>query len=132
MKSLKELVDLGEKCDLPELSVIKAYLSQPEVISDAVPLLTALLQDRIKELEKFKAKQRCWQSAPFDFYYRQFPLEVAAQLDFMSRKLILNLSLSEKDTEWIKENVPNLKKPTAMWHELYEEIHRLGVSFKDE
>lgn len=131
MRSLKELVEIGEQNDLPALDVIKAYLSQPEVLKDTVPLLVGMLQDQIRDLTAFKSRQMNWQGMPLDYYYQQYPVEVAAHLDSMTRHLILGLELNDDEKQWLVENVPHMKKPILMWNALSEEINRLGVQFRD-
>lgn len=132
MRSLKEFVEIGEQHDLPALDVIQAYLSQQEVLPDAVPLLVSLLQDQIRDLTTFKGRQMSWQGTAFDYYYRQYPVDVAAHFDRMTRHMILGLDLNDDEKAWLKENVPNLKRPILMWRYLREEIKRLGLQFIDE
>lgn len=131
MRSLKEFVEIGEQHDLPALDVIQAYLSQPEVLPDAVPLLVGLLQDQIRDLTTFKGRQMSWQGMPNDYYYQQYPVDVAAHFDGMTRHLILGLQLNDDEKQWLEENVPHLKKPILMWSGLSEEIGRLGIQFKN-
>ncbi len=90
------------------------------------------MQDQIRDLTTFKGLQMSWQGMPYDYYYRQYPVDVAAHFDGMTRHMILGLDLHDDEKAWLKENVPNLKRPILMWRYLHEEIKRLGLQFIDE
>ena len=132
MKALKDFVDEAENYGRGDIATIKLYLSQPEIIETVPQILTDLLQRKIREYESFKQVQEMWQSIPTSYYYREHPIDVAAQFDGMTRRIILGEQLSDEDLRWLRENAPSIKLGAAFFQPLLREIHRNGIYFKGE
>lgn len=130
MRKLKEFVDAnpGES----DLSIIKAYLSQAEILPQVPDLLTELLHKQINKLEVWKRYQEEWQGLSFDYYYRDFGIDIASRLDKMSRLMILGKEIPGSLESWAREIVPTLDCPCAIWKDLYEWLHKKGIHFKKE
>lgn len=131
MKTLKELIGILDY-GYDEMDVIKLYLSQPDIMPKAVEVLTGLLKGEIDRLEKFKSKNMAFQPIPYDFYYKKYPMNIARMLDTLSRKSILEMQYSDDDIAWIKENVPKINIPKVGLKMFIDDVHKIGIYFKDE
>lgn len=132
MKSLKQILVEAEILEEDDITVISRYLRQPEVVKKVPSLLTDILEDTIGDLQSFKHKQIEWQTIPFSYYYQQYPIGIAETFDRLTRMIIADMSLSESDCKWIRDNVPNLELGSAFYIPLLKKIHDCGVYFKNE
>lgn len=139
MNNLKDILDvmyvaepLGDKRSM-DIRAIKAYLLQDECYLDGITMLEDVIKFKLEQYDR-KIGSMEWLRYPTEYYYNFYPKEAAYKFDLLTRRMIMGESVSESNIEWLKENVPKLKKPTSgFWRPLYEYITSdLGLSFKEK
>lgn len=119
MKSLKEIMDICSLTKEDDLTIIRMYLEQDGMLTNGINLLTLLCKKQSNDLLRFKNKTTANLSYPSEFYYKNYSIEIAYMLDYLTRKVQLDLPFSEKDIEWVKTfDIKKVKQP--FWHDLYE------------
>lgn len=127
--NLKEMADAY----LPmtdDMVVLRLYLSQPEIIEKGVELLTSLLTRELKELTAWKKKQLTDGFYDFSYYYKFYPLEKAARVEMMTRKVIAEVELTENEYQWARENLAGTNPP-VFYQPLYKKLIANGVNFEE-
>ena len=131
MRSLKDLMESGFFNS--DISVIKAYLQQLEIISDVPDMLTELMRT---QLEEYRRKQRKRDemhfSEGFEHYFKNYPPEVASKFVLMYADIAAEEEFSDHMKEWIRTHVPTLKLVSPFYQEIVYRINKLGVRFSNQ
>lgn len=135
MKSLKQLME--EYPNLEDTAIIASYLIQDEVFSESIDILTKVCQRKIQEKIDYINRTGAWLYLPNAFYYEKYGIEIGKELDYLTRKMQMELPFEEKDIEYLKKTIPTIpiavKGNRMFWAELYDYIHNeLKLKFKDE
>lgn len=131
MKSLKEIVELANLLEIDDLTIIKEYLTQPEIINLAPQLIVDIMQTKIDEYAKLRQMQLTWGVQSFGFYYDDFPRDIAAKFVSLTLSHVAK-ALNERDYEWARENLPKLKLKNAFYRPLLQDLNMHGAWFKNQ
>lgn len=129
MKSLKELMD---EQDASDIKLIKMYLSQPEIITEAPELLTSIMQAQLNKYIELRRQQLSWGTMSFDYYYDIYPKPIASMLTHLTLKVIAQDEFSDVDINWLNDVVPTLKLGYAFFNPLLQKINFMGLRFKEQ
>lgn len=132
MKDLETLLKEAKLYGESDITIIKRYLTQKELIGEAPQLLTDILQSEINNYIRLRNNQITWGTLPWDDYYKNYPENIAPRLVSLTLKNIAGLELSENDIEWLKENAPKTKLKAFFFQPLLEQIHKAGIRFKGD
>ena len=131
MKSLKEIMELGNFLGIDDMSIIKEYLTQPEVIGQAPQLIMDVMQTKIDEYAKLRQMQLTWGIQSFGFYYYDFPRDIASKFVSLTLSHVAK-ALTDRDYEWARENLPKLKLKNAFYRPLLQDLNMHGAWFKNQ
>lgn len=134
MKSLKELIKSSETglTDKSDITIIKEYLSQPEILEKAPEILVDILQGQINRYVLLRRQQLTWGTMSFDYYYDDFPKDIASEFVHLTLKVIAAEEFNTAELKWIQENVPKLKLKQAFYVPLLDELNGLGYRFQNQ
>lgn len=123
MKNLKEMLEISSALgETDDLTVIRQYFEQDGMLTQGIGLLTSLCKRQSNELMRFKMRTLANMTYPTEFYYKHYPIETAYMLDYLTRKIQMDVPLSEEDVTWMKTfDLRTARNP--MWHDLIEAIH---------
>lgn len=131
MKSLEYMMKNGLYSS--DISLIKAYLSQDEVIDQVPQLLTDIMTVKLDEYERLRRKQlERSLSESFVSYFKNYPPEVAGKFVLMYADITAEQEFSEHMVKWIKETVPTLQLVSPFFQEIIYKINQLGVRFANQ
>lgn len=131
MKTLKEIMDLGSFFGVDDMSIIKEYLMQPEIIDKAPQLIVDVMQEKINEYARLRRMQLTWGVQSFGFYYDDFPRNIAAKFVSLTLKHVAK-ALTEEDYAWAREELPKMKLKNAFYRPLLQDLNMHGAWFKNQ
>lgn len=118
--TLQEALYISKLDDGNELTAIKIYAEQNDLLPQITELLMTLVKRNTYKLEEDLRLIKGYLSSPVNFYYIDYPFETASYLDFLTRKMQLGYEFDEHDKDFMK----TIKLPITgpFWHDLAEAI----------
>lgn len=120
MYSLEQILNACKLCGYDDLGVIREYLKQDGISAEAIKTLTDSLMDKIHAMEQERVRVQAWLSMPTSFYYKDYDIDTAMELDLLTRRMQLNLPFTKGQVEYMKK--VKLKDKAPCWHDLAEAI----------
>lgn len=137
LTSLKELVNMQKFNNKTDAEIICDWFSINGLEVEGIDMISKIAKMKMENDELTLQKIRSNMANTTEFYYSEYPKEVAIKFDFLTRAMQLGYDLKEPFYEdyinWAKLTIPALKKPkTLFWRELLDFFHEQGIYFKDE
>lgn len=120
MYTLSQILQVYEHLGYDDLGVIREYLKQDGVSAEAIKMLIESLANKMHKLETERASINAWMAMPTAFYYRDYDIDTAMELDLLTRRMQLNLPFTKGEVEYMKK--VKLKDKAPCWHDLAEAI----------
>lgn len=115
------------------LEIIGIYLSQEEIpLNDVIELLSGIAETRAMRQDRIIRRFRSEGILPYDYYYANYPTEIAGYLSMCTRKLIASMELSEDNYAYLKVIAENNDIKHPFYVELLNKMHKHGIYFKNE
>lgn len=134
--SLAQLVDMQKFNGKTDGEVVCDWFSINGLESEGIEMISKIAKKKMEEDEWTLQSIRSKMATTTEFYYRQYPREIAIKFDFLTRAMQLGYDLNEPFyadyLNWAKEIVPTLKAPKLFWRELLEFFEEKGIKFKGE
>lgn len=139
-RTLRQILDLykamyHDAAETPKISleIIGIYLSQEEIpLNDVIELLSGIAETRAMRQDRIIRRFRSEGILSYDYYYSNYPTEVAEYLCICTRKLIASMELNEDNYAYLKVIAENNDLKNPFYKELLDKMHKHGIYFKNE
>ena len=116
-----------------DLKIIESYISQDEVPLDKViETFTRIMATRAANKDKVINRFRSEGVMPYNYYYKNYPEDVATVLEALTRKIIASMDLTDNDYSRLQEIASKHKLKSPFYVELLEKCHERGIFFVNE
>ena len=139
-RTLQQIIDLykamyHDNIDTPKLSleIIGIYLSQEEIpLENVIDRLSGIAETRAMRQDRIIRRFRSEGILPYDYYYANYPTEVAKYLCTCTRKLVASMELNKDDYAYLKVIAENNDLKNPFYKELLDKMHKHGIYFRNE
>ena len=115
------------------LEAISLYLSQDDVSLDKmIETFSGIMSARAANKDKIIRRFRSEGILPYEFYYANYPKNIAIILETCTRKIIAGMELTDNDYSKLKNIASGYDVQSPFYVELLEKIHKNGIYFKNE
>lgn len=134
MVTLRELVNNQVLTRETDLQIIKTFFELNDLEENGIDIISDLTKSKISKAKNKNFLFETWGcSLPSKYLYENYELDIADHLHMLELDYLINdCELSEKQLEWAKENVPNIKRPKAYFQPLITWLKKKGIEFKHE
>ena len=131
MYTLEQILNACKLLGYDDFGIIREYLKQDGISAEAITTLTVSLTDKIHAMEQERSRVQAWLSMPTAFYYQDYDIDTARELDSLTRRMQLDLPFTKEQVEYMKK--VKLKDKVPCWHDLAEAIKAVqDESYKPE
>ena len=134
MIELVELVNEQKLTGMSDIEIIKKFFVLNDLEEEAIDLIGYLAKIKIeKEKQKYDLANTWIGCLPSKYLYANYDLDIADHLHGLELNYLMNGgTLSIKELERAKENVPNIIRPKAYFNPLIEWLEERGIRFLED
>lgn len=126
--TLKEAIERSELINGDEFTAIRMFADDNDKLPQIIDLLIELVKTNSHKMQNELQIAKEYLRSPTSYYYKEYPYEVAANLDYLTRKMQLGYEFDDED----KKIMLGIELPEQglFWRDLADAIRAVQEEYK--